>query len=140
MTWPRSPGVAQPTGKPAEERPWALPSDIITSPAPDLTLGGARSPATISSANVSKCRTKRGPGALAVCQRDYHPSDVPKSPADLIRRRTVKISGGRRTRPTRADLAASEFLAAPAAARSGQTGSGPMISPDPSRQGGGGLG
>ena len=39
MTWPRSPGVAQPTGKPAEERPWALPSDIITSPAPDPTLG-----------------------------------------------------------------------------------------------------
>ena len=38
MTWPRSPGVAQPTGKPAEERPWALPSDIITSPAPDPTL------------------------------------------------------------------------------------------------------
>src|SRR6266478_6492544 len=37
MTWPRSPGVAQPTGKPAEERPWALPSDIITSPAPDPT-------------------------------------------------------------------------------------------------------
>ena len=40
MTWPRSPGVAQPTGKPAEERPWALPSDIITSPAPDPTLIG----------------------------------------------------------------------------------------------------
>ena len=38
MTWPRSPGVAQPTGKPAEERPWALPSDIITSPAPDPTV------------------------------------------------------------------------------------------------------
>lgn len=37
MTWPRSPGVAQPPGKPAEERPWALPSDIITSPAPDPT-------------------------------------------------------------------------------------------------------
>lgn len=30
MTWPRSPGVAQPTGKPAEGRPWDLPSDIIT--------------------------------------------------------------------------------------------------------------
>src|SRR5260370_3933372 len=40
MTWSRSPGVAQPTGKPAEERPWALPSDIITSPAPDPTSRG----------------------------------------------------------------------------------------------------
>ena len=40
MTWPRSPGVAQPPGKPAEERPWALPSDIITSPAPDPTALG----------------------------------------------------------------------------------------------------
>jgi hypothetical protein len=43
MTWPRSPGVAQPTGKPAEERPWALPSDIITSPAPDPTPGVTQS-------------------------------------------------------------------------------------------------
>ena len=32
MTWPRSPGVAQPTGKPAEERPWAYRQTIITSP------------------------------------------------------------------------------------------------------------
>ena len=43
VTWPRSPGVAQPTGKPAEYRPWALPSDIITSPAPDPTVSGQSS-------------------------------------------------------------------------------------------------
>src|SRR5260370_33778884 len=54
MTWPRSPGVAQPTGKPAEERPWALPSGIITSPAPDPThssefvyLTGSMGPAAL---------------------------------------------------------------------------------------------
>jgi hypothetical protein len=53
MTWPRSPGVAQPTGKPAEERPWALPSDIITSPAPDPTLGGEQDSSGFLARNAS---------------------------------------------------------------------------------------
>jgi hypothetical protein len=33
-------GVAQPTGKPAEQRPQALPSGEATAPAPDPTLSG----------------------------------------------------------------------------------------------------
>jgi hypothetical protein len=53
MTWPRSPGVAQPTGKPAEERPWALPSDIITSPAPDPTPGGGSGSSGVLARNAS---------------------------------------------------------------------------------------
>jgi hypothetical protein len=38
MTWPRTQGDAQPTGKPAEHRPLALPSImVITSPSSDPT-------------------------------------------------------------------------------------------------------
>ena len=67
MTWPRSPGVAQPTGKPAEERPWALPSDIITSPAPDPTHHERRNTAAPETAGSRRCRvaSARGRGVLA---------------------------------------------------------------------------
>ncbi len=80
MTWPRSPGVAQPTGKPAGERPWALLSDIITSPAPDPTLVSPLLPPGVGAA--APVRPWPGPDAGLMVPAPMVPA--PMVPAPMV--------------------------------------------------------
>jgi hypothetical protein len=59
MTWPRTQGDAQPTGKPAEHRPLALPSImVITSPSSDPTRRRSEHPEHDSGRHGAACLSR----------------------------------------------------------------------------------